>query len=169
MIKNKMEILQAFYERYVTPYVIGKCVGFHTVDNKIRFTFYDREYFNLYAWIEDGELHISNARMESIFDYAEENGLTEWDILCIKYGKEKAVQMTRTNLALKNLKTALEHMKSAWYKCETAFHNFDINVNDYICGSEETNDEYPFDKSLDDLRVVDWVDGAIKRINKDLK
>lgn len=62
---------------------------------------------------------------------------------------------------LLEMKKALTELKTSWGYCLEAFEKCD-EVNDYIV------DKYPFDKSFDEINVIDWVDGCLDRISKDI-
>lgn len=64
------------------------------------------------------------------------------------------------------LQEALEHLRASWMECEVAFGNAHLeDINQYILGSTENNDVYPFPLSFGDMNVVEWIDGAIDRLN----
>lgn len=174
MLLNTAKVITTVVERYLSKYcdIYGVYTDVVTEGDKVKFIGWDgtweRYETHFYAWIDQNdELHLENDRGDSFFDFAEENEWTEYDVLYMKYGEEKARQMTRTNQALQKLKTALESLRSAWYECCDAIGSWHIEANDYICGDEEGR-EYPFDKSFDELKVIDWVDGAIKKIEEDM-
>lgn len=70
--------------------------------------------------------------------------------------------------ALVEMKDALTKLREAWIDCDCALGNVYIDCNDYILGSKETEDEYPFHLSFDEMPVVEWIDGAVERIEKEL-
>lgn len=76
--------------------------------------------------------------------------------------------MDEKEKAKSEMKIALEHLRAAWIECESAFSNIYVDCNDYILGNEEDGMEYPFHLSFDEMKVTEWVDGAVEKINGDL-
>ena len=76
--------------------------------------------------------------------------------------------MDEKTRALAEMKAAMEHLREAWIECNDAFSNIYIECNDYIIGSRENEDEYPFHMSFDELMTVNWIDGCIERMEADL-
>lgn len=70
--------------------------------------------------------------------------------------------------ALLEMKSAMEHLRKAWIECLHIFSDARIDCNDYILGSKETEDEYPFHLSFDGVNVVGWIDSCLERIEVDL-
>ena len=68
--------------------------------------------------------------------------------------------------ALIEMKNALLSLKNAWLKCEYSFSNIYIDCNDYIVGDGE--EAYPFSLSFEELNTIGWIDGAIRKIVKDI-
>lgn len=64
------------------------------------------------------------------------------------------------------MKVALEHLRNAWLECNNAFSNIFIDCNDYIIGYNENDNRYPFHLSFDEMNVVEWIDGVLKRLSK---
>ena len=64
---------------------------------------------------------------------------------------------------------ALLKLQEAWMDCLYAFGNIHIDVNDYILGSEDDGDEYPFQKSFEELNVIPWIEGTIKRLDAEVE
>lgn len=77
--------------------------------------------------------------------------------------------MEEKDIALVKMKEALEHLRKSWIECNNAFADGYATCNDYILGSVETEDQYPFHMSFDELNVVNWIDGCLERIEKDIK
>lgn len=77
--------------------------------------------------------------------------------------------MNEKEKALLEMRNALLNLRKAWFECLYAFGNACIDCNDYILGSEETEDEYPFYMSFDEMMVTDWCEGAIERIEDELQ
>lgn len=164
MIKNTVEVIHAFSDRYMEKYVIGTCVSIIACDDKVAFTFVDCDNrFVLYAWIVDGELHIENESRQSVFDFVSEMEWTDWDVLCIKFGEEKAAEYIRENDALNVMKTALYKLREAWFECRNSFYTCKVDCNKYIA------EHYPFDKSFGEIEVNKWVLNSVAKINADLK
>lgn len=70
--------------------------------------------------------------------------------------------------ALLEMKAAMEHLRKAWIECNDIFSDVRIECNDYILGSKENEDEYPFHMSFDEIPVVEWIDGCLERMEADL-
>lgn len=70
--------------------------------------------------------------------------------------------------ALLEMKTAMEHLRKAWIECNDIFSDAHIECNDYILGSKENEDEYPFHMSFNEMNVVGWIDGCLERLEVDL-
>jgi hypothetical protein len=81
-----------------------------------------------------------------------------------KYELEKRIIIDEHEKAKLEMKDALEHLKSAWLECLDVFGNCYIDCNDYILGSKENEDEYPFHSSFDEINVVGWINGIIERL-----
>lgn len=164
MIKNVIAVVQAFNERYAYKYISETCVAINTCDKKVAFTFLDHgNGFVLYAWLTDGELHIENESRQSVFDFASEMNLSEWDVLCIKYGEEKAGDIIRRTDALRLMKSAMEQLKDAWLNCTYAFGDYVVDCDHYIA------EDYPFYEDFDSINVYEWATKAIQKIEKDLQ
>ena len=54
---------------------------------------------------------------------------------------------------------AMTQLSEAWIACLDAISNIAIEANDYIV------DEYPFDKSFDDLSVCEWCDSVREKLS----
>lgn len=76
--------------------------------------------------------------------------------------------MEEKRIAILKMKNALKHLRDAWIECEYAFDNSYIDCNNYILGDKETEDEYPFHMSFDDMNTIGWIDGCLERIEDDL-
>ena len=164
MLKNTMEVIQAFNDRYMEKYVSETCVSIIAHDDKVAFTFVDRDNrFVLYAWIVGGELHIENESRQSVFEFISEMEWSEWDVLCIKFGEEKAAEYIRQNDALNVMKTALYRLREAWFECRNSFYTYKVDCNKYIA------EYYPFDKSFDEIDVNKWILNSVGKITEDLK
>lgn len=72
------------------------------------------------------------------------------------------------NQAKQEMKYALELLRDAWAKCNETFSNAYLDCNNYILGEEESETAYPFHSSFDELNVIEWCDGAIAKIRKEL-
>ena len=85
-IQNTLEVINAFLDRYV-PFVNeqGDYTDIKTINEKVRFTF-NNDYY-IYAWIDNGELHIETEYGESVFDFADCYDWTEEDVNYIKFGR----------------------------------------------------------------------------------
>lgn len=57
---------------------------------------------------------------------------------------------------------ALKELKVAWCYCNEVFSNIHFKTNDYI------KDNYPFEKSFDEIDVIAWVEGSIENIRNNL-
>ena len=86
-----------------------------------------------------------------------------------EFKDENEQELEELKDGLIKIQNALEKLSEAWEECEFAFDNFNGDCNDYIVGSKEAEDEYPFHLSFDEIMVVDWCYGAIQRIENDLK
>ena len=64
------------------------------------------------------------------------------------------------------IKVALEHLRNAWIECNNAFSNIFIDCNDYIIGSGENDNRYPFHLSFDEMNVVEWIDEVLEKLSK---
>lgn len=71
---------------------------------------------------------------------------------------------------LLRMKRALEKLDDAFMECEESFESNQFECNDYIVGSKETEDEYPFPWAFEEMiyEVGNWVEGCIFRINEEL-
>lgn len=76
--------------------------------------------------------------------------------------------MNEKEKVLSEMKEALTHLRAAWFECLDVFGNVYIDCNDYILGSEEEENEYPFHMSFDEMMVPEWIDGAIEKIENEL-
>lgn len=63
----------------------------------------------------------------------------------------------------KELKSSLLDLREAWIRCLYIFGNIYHDCNDYI-----TNN-YPFDKSFDEIEVITWIDSTLENIEKNSK
>lgn len=79
------------------------------------------------------------------------------------------IHRRRKIVALKQMKYALDDFKENWQILVEIFHSHYIDANDYILGTENEFDEYPFNKSFDELNIDSWVDGCIDKIDAELK
>ena len=71
--------------------------------------------------------------------------------------------------AILEMMISLKQLRNAWIQCKCSFSNIFIECNDYIIGNIETQDEYPFHLSFDDMNVVEWIDGCLERLSEELK
>lgn len=58
------------------------------------------------------------------------------------------------------LKASMLDLRNAWIRCSYIFGNIYYDCNDYI------TDNYPFDKSFDDIDTINWIDKVIDNIEK---
>lgn len=70
---------------------------------------------------------------------------------------------------LGSMKEALIHLKAAWSECLGIFLDCRVECNQYILGDEEEGTAYPFTQSFDEINVIDWVDGCVSAIDRDIK
>lgn len=61
------------------------------------------------------------------------------------------------------LKAAIQDFKNSFNRLVELFGDADNDANDYIC------DEYPFDKSFDELAVDAWADATCANLHQDEK
>lgn len=54
----------------------------------------------------------------------------------------------------------LNCFKEAYENLKSFFDNDDFDCNNYIC------DNYPFDKSFDELNISDWINSVEKNLEK---
>ena len=71
------------------------------------------------------------------------------------------------NEAKLEMKEALRKLREAWRDCDCIFGDYRIDCNDYILGSKENGDEYPFHRSFDEMNVVEWIDGCLERLEEE--
>lgn len=84
----------------------------------------------------------------------------------VDFKVEKELTIDKRESAKIEIKVALEHLRNVWIECNNAFSNIFIDCNDYIIGSGENDNRYPFHLSFDEMNVVEWIDGALKRLSK---
>lgn len=60
----------------------------------------------------------------------------------------------------KELNASMLDLRKAWIRCSLIFGNIYYDCNDYIV------DDYPFDKSFDDMDVINWIDKVIENIEQ---
>ncbi len=73
-----------------------------------------------------------------------------------KSESEKYLKSLRAKLT--DFKNAYDDINSIWYQ----EHNHNIDINDLL------TDEYPFDKSFDEINIANWVEKSIENINSSL-
>ena len=83
------------------------------------------------------------------------------------YDLEKRMIPDEINEAKLEMKEALTHLRAAWLECLDTFGNAYIDCNDYILGSKENENEYPFHRSFDEIEVVNWIDGCLERLEEE--
>ena len=69
------------------------------------------------------------------------------------------------------MKIALENLYNAFIECEETFESNLFDCNDYILGSKEEQNEYPFQLSFEEMTSLtgNWVSGCKERIDIALK
>lgn len=58
------------------------------------------------------------------------------------------------------LKESMLDLRDAWIRCCFIFGNIYYDCNDYI------TDDYPFDKSFDEIATIEWIDNVLDNIEK---
>lgn len=66
--------------------------------------------------------------------------------------------MNNIDIAKKEVENALKDLQKSWIKCLIAFNNIYIDINDYI------DEYYPFDKSFDDIEVLEWIENSLENL-----